>query len=293
MPDPARLPTDAPFTAADLTAAREALGLSRDALAAELGLTPAVIDAWEAGTLAVPKDEARQLRYRVAVQERDRLVAAAGLPECATADAILARAQAFYASGGKDLKSANAILREMETHRRDCPTCETRRAFVATLPPLPEMPLAQLGGGAGIMLRLSETIGRLPAWARPAAWGAIIIGAMVLFRVAIAMLARGPSVRLLQLALMGILVGGAMGAIGGITYALVRPRTRRFGRAGDYLTGIACVAAYLAALLVPMAIWGSSDDSNLARSGGGLFIFVAMSILFGMVVGHWFGENEA
>jgi DNA-binding transcriptional regulator YiaG len=43
-------------------AARKTLGLTQEALAAELGLTPSVIAAWEVGTVRIPRRFEDQLR---------------------------------------------------------------------------------------------------------------------------------------------------------------------------------------------------------------------------------------
>src|SRR5687767_10103595 len=76
------------MTATELVTIRERLRLSVDQLAAELGITPHIVEAWERGSLAIPKDTALQLRWRTALEERQALIAASGLPECPTAVAL-------------------------------------------------------------------------------------------------------------------------------------------------------------------------------------------------------------
>ena len=86
-------------------------------------------------------------------------------------------------------------------------------------------------------------------------------------------------------------VAAGAGAVGGVAYGLVRPRTRRFGRGGDYLTGIACVYAYMLAFLVPLALLGV-EPLLYTRMGAG--VFVLLGTVFGLVVGHfWFRDDPA
>ena len=80
-----------------------------------------------------------------------------------------------------------------------------------------------------------------------------------------------------------MLFGAYLGAVGGIAYHFVRPRTRSFGRWGDYLTGIACAGGYLLAFLLPAAIAGDEMGRDpVAWAGAGI-----MALVFGLGAGHF------
>ena len=61
---------------------RATLGLSSEVLAADFGFTPAIVEAWETGATPVPRFEAETLRFRVAMQEREAVLATSGLAQC-------------------------------------------------------------------------------------------------------------------------------------------------------------------------------------------------------------------
>jgi hypothetical protein len=74
--------TDSQMTPEEFVQARVGLGFSPDVLAADLGLPPAVVAAWESGRDRIPAHIAKQLRWRAAIAERQRALAASNLPDC-------------------------------------------------------------------------------------------------------------------------------------------------------------------------------------------------------------------
>src|SRR5215204_5283589 len=106
------------MTGAEGKAARERLGLDVGTLAAELGVTPHVVGAWEAGAVAVPKAYAGELAWRVAAAEREGALAASGLPECPTVRELELALETHPPRGQKEqLKNMEALLK----HAEQCP----------------------------------------------------------------------------------------------------------------------------------------------------------------------------
>ena len=83
------------MTAAEFTAARERLGWTHEQAAAEFDLTPAVVAAWERGTVKIPRDVAANVRWQAALEEQRVLLEASGLPKC---EEMLALSAKFFAS---------------------------------------------------------------------------------------------------------------------------------------------------------------------------------------------------
>ena len=162
----------APMTAADVRRARELLGMSPDHFAAELGLIPDIVRAFEAGTVRVPSRIARDLRWRVAVEEHERALEAAGHGPCPAVADLKER----VARPGADF---NALSKEYEAHAASCEQCRAREMFARTLPPLPPPPTP---AGARAVMILSAGLARLPAWARPVAWAAALLAVLLVFR---------------------------------------------------------------------------------------------------------------
>lgn len=116
----------------ELTAARQRLGLTPDALAAELDLTPAVILAWEAGRIRPTGRAQRWLLWRGAMLDRDEALAASGLAECVELRHVAASAQ------GDGRTRSTIVLAHVEA----CPTCQARKRYLADrFPPMPPPPL--------------------------------------------------------------------------------------------------------------------------------------------------------
>lgn len=214
------------MTADDVIAARRTLGLTPDALAAELGLTPAVVAAWEAGAVAVPRRFARDLAWRLAAAEREAALAASGLPECAW---VGAWASAPAASAAK---AQLARLEALQAHAAACPECRAREAYVADR--FPAMPAPPVAGWVAALGWVSERVDRLPPWLRPAANGALLFLALTAVRVLLGLprLAAAPNGWLV--ALQALAAGAAIGAVLGSVVGAVRyARARLDGPGAD------------------------------------------------------------
>ena len=267
------------MTPHNVQATRQFLGLTPEQLASELDVTPAVVHAWERGDTSPSKHHLRLLEWHRAVHERKQLMHAKGLAPCSTATRLFEDLMKAPRAGTRE-------QRALDEHEAVCPTCLAAAEFEKTLPPLPDYPLGPLNRA---FVALSERIGRLPAWARPAAWGALFIGALVLLRAFAFLLLGNFDWRVLGVVALGLLLGAYLGAVGGIVYYFVRPRARHLGRWGDYLTGVACAGGYLLAFMVPAAITGE----EMARDPVGWLAAGIMAVVFGLVVGHFaFRELE-
>jgi len=203
------------MTASEALAARETLGLTQQDLAAETGLTPEIVADWESGRLKVPRHVAADLTWRVAQAEVIAGLAASGLPECAWFNR-------FDAEPMPEKTSARtAHLDRLIAHVKDCDACIARDAYVRVrFSPMPRPPRH---GWMAIVIPIAERIDRLPAWAKPAATGAIFFMAYSLIKVVFMLPAiiQDP-VRNIPLALMGTLASGSIGAALGFLYGRVK-----------------------------------------------------------------------
>lgn len=259
-----------PFTAADVAAARAELGLSRTELAAHLVVPVQAVDAWEDGRSTVPRRYARQLRFEVAHGAQQRALEAAGLPQC---EWMAGWERRFEAASDR---RATKLLEEVDPHFAGCERCRARDAYARDhLPALPEPPVA---GWLAALRWTSRQIERLPAWTRPAVWGALILPAMTVFRAAIEVVITGrlPTPVLVQAlaftAGMGAVLGGVYGGVG----ALARGR----GRVAHYLISLAIIAPPIVGTGVALARDGAVAALPV------FLLFVAIALILGVGVGH-------
>jgi hypothetical protein len=267
------------MTAEDLTRARALLGLSPGELAAEMGLTEPVVRAWEDGSLRIPQQYAIQIVWRAAVAERQAALASSGLPECTW----VARWMDVAPPRGSGQREHLEALRR---HAAACPQCTARARFIEqNFPPMPELPIPT---PVRVLRAAGKSLKRLPPWLRAAIVGAVAIGVFTILRVAgMAIGGEGPSPLDALLLIGGSIIGGAyLGAVAGITYAIVRDPLRKIGRAGDYVAGILCVWAYLLASVIPMQLltgrpaFATPDEAAAVALG---------SAVVGVIIGHlWF-----
>lgn len=268
------------MTAADLARARALLGMSPGELAAEIGLTEPVVRAWEDGSLRIPRQYAMQIVWRAAVAERQAALASSGLPECTW---VARWMDAAPATGGVVQRQHLDALRR---HAAVCPHCTARARFVEqNFPPMPDPPVPP---GVRVLRAAGNLLQRLPRWLRASAVGAVALGVITVMRVAgMAIGGEGPApLDALFLIASSILGGAYLGAVAGITYAIVRDPLRKIGRAGDYIAGILCVWTYLLASVIPMELltgnpaFATPDDATALAFGGAVI---------GAIIGHfWF-----
>lgn len=148
------------MTAAEFTAARERLGWTAEQAAAEYDLTPSVVAAWERGTVKIPRDVARDLRWRAALEERKAVLDASGLPECPEARTL------DQAAAQKEGEELIAGLEALTTHAKACPVCRARSEYMDRhAPPLPEFPMPR---SVRVFGAFEALVKRLPAPLRPA-----------------------------------------------------------------------------------------------------------------------------
>jgi len=207
------------MTAAEAQQVRMALALRPEDLAAEFGVSPGVVTAWETGRVAVPKHIATHLRWRMAGAERAQALAMSGLPECSWIREF--DEQPIPSSSKKQIEHLNTLV----AHTTTCADCRARDGYIeARFGPMPPAPRR---GFAAIVGPIADRIERLPAWARPAATGAALFTAYSLLKL-IALLpsiARAPRQGLLTAA-AGIALSASLGAVLGFLYGQYR-RLRR------------------------------------------------------------------
>jgi hypothetical protein len=204
--------TDSQMTSAELIQARIGLGFSPDILAADLGLPPGVVAAWESGRDRIPAHNATDRRWRAAGAERQRALAASDLPDCEWMVAL--EAQPLPTK----LKARTARLEQLLAHEKVCPTCLARDTFIADrFPPMPPPPIAAEMRALGWAFQQAE---RLPPWAQPSVPMAMAFGAYSLFRIVFLLPRMVAQPRVAVIALAGfsasIAIGGALGAAYGI-----------------------------------------------------------------------------
>lgn len=268
----------ASMSPAEFDAARRMIGKTDTELAAVLRVKPEVLLRWEAGTASIPRRKAAWVARFAAEARREVVLRSSGLPEC---DWMTHLRSAMEAG---DAATALPDPEEIRTHLETCRTCLDRQRYADQhAGPLPPMPRS-------LLLATFEAVERIPPFIRPAAFGAFMLGAWL---VVPALLLAPFVVRSLSDAGQGLLVVAAAigaGAAGGLAYSLVHPITTKLGVFGPYLTGVACVAAYMGVL----AAVGPSmlGDSGITDQSDAV-VFAIITLFFGLVVGHfWFGKGK-
>jgi DNA-binding XRE family transcriptional regulator len=196
----------------ELAAARTRLGVTPDQLAAELGITPHVYEAWERGTLRMPVRYNRILAFRLALADREAALDASGLADCAW----MREWRDGPLKGGSFAKHIEAGRR----HAAQCSICQARERFVReSLPPLPEPPMP---GWLSVVRRGARWLSAKPEWARPAVIGAAAAFAFALMRVLFQLPLLLNEGRSLLIATVSIWVATAAGAVAGLLYSGAR-----------------------------------------------------------------------
>lgn len=257
--------------------ARKALGWTDDEVAAELGVTTAVVRGWAAGSAPIPRRHAQQLVWQAAVAERQAALRESGLPECSWLNAHMGVIP-------EDAGALERHARATEAHLASCEVCQARERYEAEhFGPLPPPPQPAWIG-------VFQWIAHVPSWARPAVIGATILIGIVLVRTLFLVPALMATPARLGEVVLAIVAAGGAGAAGGLAYSLTRPSLRKLGVVGAYLTGIVCVFAYMGALAVaaPLAF-----GERIVEERADLVIFAIVSVFFGLVMGHsWFRDPD-
>ncbi|SOD02504.1 hypothetical protein SAMN05216486_10397 [bacterium JGI 053] len=260
----------------DVRAARERLGLTTEALAATLHVTEGEVRGWENGSIRPRRKLRFQLEYLVARADWDAGMTASGIPDCAWLEARLPG----FVYGGFD-RAQIALGKEIVRHMEACAACRARTAWAREhLPPPPQPPATGFGR---LFAATVAGIDRLPKWARPAAFGAIMLALMTSARILFLLPSMLRSPIAVLTALGTVLLAAAAGGVGGLAYSLTRPRLQRLGWVGGYLSGFVSVAAYMGAIgIVALFVLGMPDRRDLVPM---LVIGAFCSALFGTLVG--------
>ena len=271
------------MTADELTAACNRLELSESDLAAELGVTVAIVRAWLRGQLPIPREYGETVAFRVAMEERVAVLAGSGIT-CEWME----RWDALPVPAGMEQELAH--FEGASQHAENCETCVAANAYVtARLGPPPKPPMSATVRG---IVAIGDATERVPKWARPALGGAALLFSIVLLRVflMIPAIIADPGAHL-PAALLALAMGPVGGAMGGFAYSVVRGPFRRLGPAGDYLTGVVVVITYMLSLaaVAPIAF-----GETMIEKPSDLVIFVVLSVIFGLVLGRtWFRSGRS
>jgi transcriptional regulator with XRE-family HTH domain len=191
-------------------AARNTLGLTQEALAAELGLTESIIVAWEEGRVRIPRRFEDHLRYQAAAKERSDALAASGLPEC---DIDNAWENEKLPNGHKAL---NEYLERGSKHRASCSVCTARKKFVEDH--FGKMPPPPMSSSMRAFVTVADRIETWPRWAQPAGWVAMWFGGYSLLKIVFRLPRFGRDPQYWLIALGGLLASISIGAIIGVIY---------------------------------------------------------------------------
>jgi len=128
----------------------------------------------------------------------------------------------------------------------------------------------------------------IPRQVRPAIYGAalliVVVGGRMLFAApALARQHASP----LQL-LVTLLAAGGAGAAGGLVHGFFGDRLLALPRWGPYVWGVACVSAYMLALvLVAPAAFGE----RLVAGAADLVLYISLSVFFGLAMGFGYARK--
>lgn len=266
----------APATPDDVRALRAQLELSVEQLAAHLGVGPGEVRGWEAGTLRIPRHEAGWIRHMLAFQARRVAAQAEGIRDCPW---LVERQAALSAELPRERgKAIRRFKDDVGRHVAGCPECGRVRAWLDTQPPLPVAPPPRsMRGLAAGFVAWGQT---LPAWLRPAVYGAAVGGVMALLRSALLLLLRRPAGTVLGELPRVLAVALCLGALAGATWMLVHRPLRRLGAAAPYVTGMVMTAVCTGVVLTPAAVGAGGLDAD------GVTLVLAATVVGGLVLGH-------
>jgi hypothetical protein len=265
------------LTGPDIVRRRDAIGLSLDDFAFRLHEHPEQVRAWEGIRSPIPRSLARRLDWVLALAEREAAIRAAGIPPCPVVQELTSTPMPK-----RTPETLSALAAKLHTHAATCPVCQQRQAVWDAQPPLPPPPLPPF---MALLASIHAHAEGLPSYLRPAIWGALGFGALTLFRAAILLGAtRGAGLPQAAMAVgLGVAIGAYGGAAWGLAYHFARPAFTRYGRTGDYLTGVAVAAAIGVAVSAPLAAF---KVDPLFRKPVWWVILAIAALVIGLVLGH-------
>lgn len=279
MTDPQVASSSTPSTPAtpdEVRALRAQMELSVDHFAAHLGVGPGEVRGWEAGTLRVPRYEGAWIRHTLAWEARRLAAVADGVQDCSW---LVERQSALHAELERErVRAIRRFNDDVARHTPDCPDCARVRAWLETQPPLPPAP--QPGGVRGLAAGFVAWGQALPAWLRPAVYGAAVGGVMAVLRAALMLLLRRPTGTVLGYLPLVLAVAVCLGALAGATWTLVHRPLRRLGRAAPYVTGMVITAVCTGVVLVPTALRAGGVDAD------GVAPVLVATVVGGLILGH-------
>ncbi len=205
--------------AAEAVAIRERMGLTRESLAAELGVTPDVIAAWESGRMQMSKRIGRELQWRQAALDREAALMASGLAECTWMNAW------ENETPPASLKAQSAYLERGIQHSKSCPVCMARDKYLAdNFPPMPPRPMPFWIEAFG---KVGDRVARLPRWAQPGAWMGMAFGAYTFVQLMFRIPGSGSGWEKWIIAAGSMVMSIALGAAIGLAYGGIREWWKR------------------------------------------------------------------
>lgn len=291
------------MTSAELVEARRTLEWGRERMSGELGLLPAELEAYEAGSLAVPADTAWLVRAMLATREQGRVLQASGLAECPRAAALHDALEAAVDRGGvrASEREAEALLE----HAEACGVCRARTGYLkAHAPPLPPPEMGWSGRALGALAVMTGRLGRLlrlPEGPRGEFRRASVFIAAVLSGIAVAVSAAGLVLGIASgrasasdagawLTLLAVLVPAYF--VGAILAGAAWDATRgiRHRLAGYVARGAATAAALYGAVGLTLPFI-PEQTMSLSQLPGLLVLLAVLGALFG--AGKWARDRAA
>lgn len=261
----------------EIRSVREAAGWSQEQVAAELGVLPVEVSAWESGAIRIDRYQAEQMRWRMAHAEYE-----AALPrsQCYWMRASEARLERMREQGPFSSMRAE---HEAAAHTLECAECMRVQALLLHAPPPPEPPAEP--GFRGWLRAARSRITRLPGWLRiplQALDSGVAIGKVYLL-VELLRWADSPSKGFhLSLGRFALLFAGVTW-LAFLFKRLLPMADRRPYLAGQLLAGGMALPATL--------LFGLLGDADLSAPGPWIFAGL-VSVFVGGVLGKWVEEER-
>ncbi|HEV3048745.1 MAG TPA: helix-turn-helix transcriptional regulator [Longimicrobium sp.] len=253
---------------------REARGMTHEQLADVVWASPLEVAAWEAGTVRVPREQAKRIRQRERADRWYAAVRSAAFPGCAWADA--------HAPGLHDTLVAQPVnldrlSAEARSHLDECPTCARVLAFGCSLARLKPQP----GLGTDLPEALEHWLDITP---RILLYPLLIGGGTMLAVGGMLLIGRlpGPPAE-------SVWVDGATAVVWcGLVFAAAATVFRRLMPRWPYLAGMLSGAA---AVLAGTASWALPDPWEHGIPGEGLLGLLLLAVVAGVLAGRWNEQN--